>query len=154
MVQVTILIDDKRLHFESKLDDLYQISVMYHFIDFADRITEISITKDYIIVTTEDRDFRTGATHVPVEKDDRRINNIDAYDWEGNHLWNIGDIVGDIKMSFFGGQVVTAKQLCAYNVLENMDEVPSVLYSCVAGGFLFIIDPIQKRLIKKISGMR
>ena len=141
MVRVTILIDGKRLHFESKLDDLYQISVMHHFVDFADRITEISITKDYIIVVTLPRDCKTN-------------DNINAYDWDGNHLWNIGDIVGDIKIPFCGGQVVTAKQLNEPNCLESIDEVPSVLYSCVAGGFLFIIDPIQKRVIKKIAGMR
>lgn len=140
MVGVTILIDDKRLRFESKLDDLYQISVMHHFIDFADRIMELSITKDYIIVVTLPRGYKG--------------NNINAYDWEGNHLWNIGDIVGDINISFLGGQVVTAKQLNEPNCLESIDEVPSILYSCVADGFLFIIDPIQKRLIKKIAGMR
>ena len=57
-------------------------------------VYEISITEDFIILTTE-------------SNNETIKNNIDAYDWNGNHLWNISDIVGDLKIPYFGGTVTT-----------------------------------------------
>ena len=68
------------------------------------------MTDDLFVVRTEDRDFRDGRQSAPWVKDDREINNVDAYDLDGNHLWNIGSVISDIKMQIDGIYHITAKE--------------------------------------------
>ena len=65
-----------------------------------DKICNIIICDAFLVLRTEDRDFRNGRSYASFVKDNREVNNIDAFDWQGNHLWNIGEIVGDVKMAF------------------------------------------------------
>ena len=85
-------------------------------------------------------------------KDKREINNVDAYDHNGNHLWNIGKIIGDIKMQIDGISHITAEQaIDDYGIAvgENKKD----LFSCTAGGYLMVIDGTQQKLLLKMSGM-
>ena len=102
-IRVQVQIEAQKLSFEIKSNGLYQLCGLQHIIGLQDEINSIFILKDMIIIITEDRDFRHGYRPTSYIKDNRQINNIDAYDWQGNHLWNIGDIVGDIKRGFGGG---------------------------------------------------
>ena len=140
-IQTEIQIAGKKLSFETTSNGLYQLNCLSHahIIHTPDKILAILVIKDMIILLTEDRDFRNGAQQAPFYKDDRRINNIDAYDWNGTHLWNIGDLVGDIKTPFTGA-VLTADE-------SNQD-----LLTCFAGAYRFVIDPITKTVISKTSG--
>ena len=92
-IKVETQIEAQKLAFEIESSGLYQLYGLQHIIELQDKICNIYILKDMIIIRAEDRDFRYGAKTAPFYKDNRRINNIDAYDWQGNHLWNIGDIV-------------------------------------------------------------
>ena len=145
-IQTQIQIDGKKLSFETESSELHQLNFLSHMhtIHTPDKILSILIIKDMIILLTEDRDFRNGALHTPIYKDDRRINNINAYDWGGRHLWNIGDIVGDIKTPFTGA-TLTAND-------DSDDNKQKDLLICFAGDFRFVIDPVNNTVVSKTSG--
>lgn len=68
-------------------------------IEPSENVYEISITKDFVIITAEyalQSKSDTNSTEI-------FTNNINAYDWDGNHLWNIADIIGDLKIPYYGG---------------------------------------------------
>ncbi len=149
--RVRVIIDNKALLLQLDISELKKMHINEGFLDSLDKICEISITKDLVIVTTEDPDFRSGATQVPTMKESRRENNITAYDWQGNRVWNIADIVGDIKMAFLGGSVCTIEAL-RNTVGFDEELVPEGhdLYTCVAGGFLFIIDLTDTKVLQTL----
>lgn len=114
-------------------------------LESLDNIYEISITPNRIIIVHEDPEFRDGRMHTSLIKDACLVSNIDAYDWDGNHLWNIADIVGDIKMLFFGGKVVTKEQFmnnrnARYFVDQNLVPDEHEFYSASTDGRYYIID--------------
>lgn len=141
-IKTEFLTNGKKLSFEIPSNGLYQLNCLSHshIIHTSDKILEIFIIKDMIMLLTEDRDFRNGALQAPIYKDDRRINNIDAYDWNGNHLWNIGNIVGNIKTPFTGA------------VLSAEGSETEAYLICFAGAYRFVIDPVRKTVISKTSG--
>ena len=151
-INVQILTNGKKLSFETESNGLYLLNDLLHPIKTEDKILTALVTDDTIVLRTEDRDFRNGASQAPWLKNDRRINNIDAYDWEGRHLWNIGDIVGDIKMAFNGCSVISNKNLVAEGELHAEKTHSENLLICVAGGYRFIIDPSDKTILSKTNG--
>lgn len=151
-IKVEVQIDTQKLAFEIESSGVYQLNSLYHVIKLQDRISDIFVLKDMIIIRTEDRDFRYGTTNVPFVKDDRRINNIDAYDWSGKHLWNIGDIVGDIQMAFSGGSLTTSASVQLHGNLPVADDYSFDLFYCIAGGYRFLIDPVHRRVLEKTCG--
>ena len=111
---------------------------------------DVCISDGIMLVRTEDRDFRSGCQNVPFIKDNREKNNIDAFDWQGTHLWNIGDIVGDIKMAFDGITYITSEE--AQLEFQVVAESSHELFRCIAGGFVFVIDATAHKLLCKVSG--
>ena len=106
---------------------------------------------DFLLVRTEDRDFRNGAQSATWVKDNREENNNNAFDWQGNHLWNIGELVGDIKMQFDAITHITpieAKREFGLRLKKNAQS----LFKCISGGFVFIIDAQSKTMLYKASG--
>ncbi|MBE6664826.1 MAG: hypothetical protein E7603_01215 [Ruminococcaceae bacterium] len=151
-INVEILTNGKKLSFETESNGLYRLNCLSNIIETQDNISEILVTEDLVILRTEDRDFRNGALQAPWIKDDRRINNINAYDWNGRHLWNIGDIVGDIKMAFNGCTVTSNANLVDTGELVAENSHSKNLLICVAGGYRFIIDPVKKTILSKTNG--
>ena len=49
-------------------------------LEFPNQILKISVTDDMLVIQTADRDFRDGRQTAPWIKDNRQINNLDAYD--------------------------------------------------------------------------
>lgn len=151
-VKIETINGDKKFMMEIESDSLYAINCLFgKKVEFLDRIREICIAEEVILVRTEDRDFRDGRQTAPWLKDNREENNVNAFDWQGNHLWNIGELVGDIKMQFDGITHITpieAKH--EYEIRPKMKS--QCLFSCVSGGFVFIIDALNKKMLCKISG--
>lgn len=149
--RVSILVDNKVLRLQLDVSELKKMHINDGFLDSLDKIYEISITKDLVIVTTEDPDFRNGAKCVPIMKESRRENNITAYDWRGNRVWNIADMVGDLKMSFLGGSVCTIETLKnAVGFDERLVPEGHDLFTCVAEGFLFVIDLTDAKVLQTL----
>lgn len=135
---VKVLFNKKLLNISADIPWVEKLCLCSHTIDKSEKVYEISITKDIVIITTE---YVTGEI---------LTNNINAYDWDGNFLWNIGDIVGDIKMAFDCVSCVFKK-----NAEKDLGIAIScetdILLECVAGGFIFIVDAINKKLLYKLS---
>lgn len=142
----------KTFAMELESDSLYAINCLAgKSVEFLDKIREICIAEEIILIRTEDREFRNGCQSVSYVKDNREENNVNAYDWQGNHLWNIGELVGDIKMAFDSITHITsaeAKQEFGIRTPINAQ----CLFRCVSGGFVFIIDAKNKKMLCKISG--
>ena len=105
-----------------------------------------------LVIQTQDRDFQDGCQSTSWVKDNRQINSVDAYDHNGNHLWNIGSIIGDIKMQIDGFRYITsdhAKNKYGVEVQHNRKN----LFCCTAGGCLMIIDGTQQKMLLEKAGM-
>ena len=148
----TLTSNKDRLAFEIESDGLYKINFLSGLsIESLDKICEICIFHSILVLRTEDRDFRNGFQHVPFFKDDRSENNIAAYDLHDNFMWNIGNIVGDIKMPFSSISCVLktdAENDFGITIPGSVD----VLLQCIAGGFIFIVDAINNKMLYKLSG--
>ena len=153
---LTILMNDSRLSVSIKSTELKYFKISDQILSFLDNIYEMSVYKDMIIITTADRDFRNwDGKPVSLLKDSREVNNIDAYDWNGNHLWNIADIVGDIKMPFYGGTLMTKKYFEQHVKKLNMDiSDDTPLFIAHADPRAYIIDLTQNKVIGYLYGKR
>jgi len=150
-VKIETVNGDKRFVMEIESEGLYAINCLWgKNVEFLDKICEICIAEEVILIRTEDRDFRDGRQSAPWLKDNREENNVNAFDWQGNHLWNIGELVGDIKMQFDGIAYITPS--VAKNEYGIRPKKAQCLFSCVSGGFVFIIDALNKKMLCKISG--
>ena len=152
-LRISALIDQKRVGFSvGNLADIKQLSMFSHILESEDSIYEIAITKEYILVTTQDPDLRN-SVHAPLVKDDRSINNINAYDWNGRHRWNIGQIVGDIKAAFWGGTVTTKELLSAHAGIDPDKLVDGhELFVCTAtNDRMYVIDLTDRQLIQVVQ---
>lgn len=145
-LRISALIDQKIVRFAvSEANNIKQLSMSAHVLDSLDTIYEISIAKDLLIVTTQDPDLRNSLT-APLIKDNRSVNNIDAYDWIGNHKWNIAELVGDIKAAFWGGALITADTASRYLPEVNAEHE---YFMCNASNDLsYIIDITERRVMQ------
>ena len=148
----TVTCNKERFAFEIESEGLYKINCLSGVaVESLDKIYEICIFYNMLVLRTEDKDFRNGFQHVSFLKDDRSENNILAFDSHGNFLWNIGSIVGDVKMPF-------SSVSCVFKADVEKDfgvTLPGgtdILLKCIAGGFIFIVDAINKKILYKISG--
>lgn len=143
---------DKKFSAEIESVNLHSINCFSGSkIELPDKICEICVLDEILLVRTEDRDFRSGCQGAPFVKDNREENNVNAYDWQGNHLWNIGELVGDIKMAFDGITHITpieVEQTLGIKAGIHSDK----LFKCISGGFVFVIDAENKKMLCKVSG--
>ncbi len=153
-VRVNVLLDGKRLSLnvrsETDLKELYNLGLKN--IKSLDHILSVDVTKDFIILSKEDRAFRDG-TKKSVSYDetcDRRINNIEAYDWDGNLVWNIGDIVGNIHRPFWSGIVIAGRDFeKVYGSTIPEECCEHDLLCCPADDVIYVVDLFNSRFIGK-----
>ena len=151
-VRITAMTSGKNfVSFEIESEGLYKIHSLGVPIESLDKICTVCIMDKCLVLKTEDRDFRDGALTAPWIKDDRSINNVWAYDFDGTLLWNIGSIVGDIKMAF-DGISCTLKSNAELEYGLKFPGASDVLLIGIAAGFTFIIDVENRRLLAKIAG--
>jgi len=148
----TVISPNRKFAFEIESQGLYKINCLSGLtIESLDRISEICIANGILVVKTEDRDFRNGFQPVSFLKDDRSENNILAFDWHGDFLWNIGSIVGDIKMPFSSVScILKAEVESEFGIM--LSDGTDALLKCIAGGFIYIVDAINRKMLYKISG--
>lgn len=152
-LRISALIDHKRISFSlDHLSEIKELAMYAQIMKFPDKICEIAITKEYLIVTTELPgtwgDISKHAAH-----SNQAITNINAYDWKGNRVWNISDIVGNIRSPFSGGTVTTKGLIVGHaGVNEAMINDSHELFVCTTmDDFLYIIDLTEKKLIQKVQ---
>lgn len=151
-VKIETINKDNKFAMEIESDGLYAINCLAgKNLEFLDKIREICIAEEIILIRTEDRDFRNGCQSAPWIKDNREENNVNAYDWQGNHLWNIGELVGDIKMAFDSITYITPMEAKReFGIRPKLHA--QCLFKCVSGGFVFIIDAKNKKILCQAPG--
>lgn len=146
-VRINVLIDQKLRSLSLDCSNLKELGLRKFPLKASEDIYEISITKDLVIVSTESV-IPGNATSL------KKIfpNNINAYDWDGNHLWNIADIVGDMGVPFWGG-TVTTKEIMQGSVEFDGRKYDDVceLFCCSAGNHLYVVDLDKRKLIQVLG---
>lgn len=150
VLRISVLINQERLSFSiGDVKDAKQIAMYAHILESSDRICDISITKDYLIVTTEYPDPQNTAS-APLIKKNQSTNNINAYDWMGNHIWNIGEIIGDCNVPFSGGTVTTKDSLIS-DIDASKISQDHEYYICFSkNNYKYIVDLTTKELVQRV----
>lgn len=150
---INALFDQKVLNISTDNFAFNKLCLHSHMIESSENIYEISITKDFVIITTEyavQNKSDTIKNSTAINK--IFTNNINAYDWDGNHLWNIADIVGDLNIPYFGGTVTTKdimKNHFGFDELKYDDSCE--LFCCCACNHLYIIDLNCRKLVQVLE---
>lgn len=132
-----VLIDQKSLNISTNSLKINEIGLSTHIFHPLEHIYDVSITKDFVIVVTqEDKNFSS---------------TINTYDWNGNHLWNIADIIGDAKMLW--GVFLTTKELMKHHSEfdESKYDDKCELFCCSADNHLYIVDLGKRELIQVLE---
>jgi len=153
MRDINILINGKVLTLAFNSGIVKQLVFNKDILQSEDRIISVSVAENQVIIVTEDPGFRNGATNVDsVKPYNIKENNINAYDWNGNYLWNISEIVGEINMTFFGGCVSSISALCEHLEFDKQKYSEDLeIYTCTAGGKTYVIDLKDKKVIQTLS---
>ncbi len=105
-------------------------------------------------MTTEHPAFRNGGTATAAARN-TETPNINAYDWNSNHLWNIADIVEDVHMMYFGASLTTA---ALWKDIREFDPTlfagEETLFAAHADGAVFLIDLKTKRVVQTLHGFK
>ena len=159
MIDVQVLLNGKRVKFGVKsAEGLFALCIRKDVnipIKSQDGIYEINITNDLIILTKKDRAYRNGFKLL--REDDfgeRSVNNIEAYDWDGNLVWNIGDIIGDVKKPFYGCSVATAEMIKDNSAIKIPESAATHDLLICNAGWVFVIDLKTNELLGKFPGGR
>lgn len=146
-INIAALFNQKVLNLSANGNLINDICLCSNKIESNSEIYEISITKDFVIIT------KKYIVKSQTDGTDKIVsNNIDAYDWKGNHLWNIADIVGNINIPFWGGTVTTKKIMRNHiGFDEEKYEDDCDLYCCSARNHLYVIDLSKRRLVQTIE---
>ena len=142
---------NERINFEIESEGLYKINCAGRWIETLDRIITICIIDNIFVVKTADRDFRNGALHAPIDKEERRENNVWIYDYNGSFKWNIASVLGDIKMQIDNISCISkADAEKEYEITLSTNS--EILLHCTAAGFTYIIDVVNRKLLYKVAG--
>ena len=130
------------------------------YIKSLDDIVEISIADDLFILTNRDPAFRiTGRLFIGF--DECSTDTIKAYNWDGEFLWSIDDIIKGLTGEYLGGWLINRAQAVtdedplpdggrAEDILACVD--PShPLFACLDGGWRYVLDLKDKRVLFRTS---
>lgn len=145
--QIHALINQKLLTIAADSPAIPIVCLSKQVVARNEKAIGISITKDTVIITTQ----------YALESESKGkllsiTNNINAYDWNGNHLWNIADIIGDLKIPYLGGTVTTSDILKKYPGFDAQKyDTDCELFSCSSADRLYIIDLNRQELIQVLE---
>ena len=147
---ISMLNEGKESHFCIDAPEAYEIRLTYTTLKSLDPILGVVMTKEYLIVLTEDPDFRDGRTQAPIYVDSVPVNNINAYHWDGTHAWNIADIVGDIRTYFYRCTPCSSEYVMGVPEVANHPEIwDHEFIEASTADFYYLTDITDKKLIRK-----
>ena len=116
-------------------------------IKFSNNVSGIALgrTAVFILLFEEKPDGSVVLTNQP-------LNNIYAYDYEGNLKWNISEITGDVPNPFGTVSIHSKKSISEFMKNRFFDPNDAIdghefLYCSDIGGLHYVIDVTDKRLI-------
>ena len=126
-----------------------EITINNKTIRFLNRINGVAVSQTSIYILLYECD-ESGDIPGAVQP----LNNIDAYDYEGNLQWNISEIIGDVPNPFIFIEIHTKKTILER--LENKGwgfdsehviDGHEFLFCSDIGGLYYVIDITDKKLI-------
>lgn len=147
--EFNLLIGKKILKLELDSTEIKRILVSNNIITTDENIAMVAITKDMILIRTKlpksaiGKPFLTGE---PIKQ-----NTIDAYDFEGNHLWNISEIVGELHCYFQGACLHTKETGEKIRLVDKNKLIDGHEYlACFDDCKLYLIDLTDKRFLQEV----
>ena len=145
-VEFYININNKILHFVSPdIKPLKDFNLNDCAVKSLDCIYEISIAENIVIITTEEPAFRNG-DKMSCEYEECSRECIKAYDWNGNFLWSIDDIIKDIRVPIYGGNLFSVDMLKSECPEINVDE-SHLFFNVCAAGKRYVVDLTDKKVL-------
>lgn len=123
----------------------HQIEINGKKIRYFDEIRNVCVSSDRVFV------LRWNYSSIPIQK--MKKNNIDAYDYEGNHLWNIGKYVTNNITPFV--DIIVEKGVNLSSEKEEglcISEDGEYLLLYRVGDIRYIFDIAAERIIQEKSG--
>lgn len=130
-------------------EELKEVVLFDKKITTLDRIYRISFATNMVLIETSSPENR----YAPAPNPDyvpnySTYNYINAYDYSGNHLWNIAEIIGDVG-SGVGGHICSTKYLLG-DAKEKYNAGHELFVCWNAYGMRYLIDLDEKRVIHKM----
>ena len=148
-VTIYSVIDDVLRTVSVHTEDLNELLLFDKKITTLDRIYRVSLAKNMVIIETSSPENRYAPKPNPEYVPNYGVYNyINAYDYEGNHLWNIADIIGDVG-SGVGGYICSTKYLLGESKEKYIDG-HELLVCWNAYGMRYLIDLDEKKVIHKM----
>ncbi len=146
-LKIDILLNDKITTIDTDATGVADLCIARHVIALPDRVYRVSVTSELIIILAESGAFRNGFT--PTADPREYPNTINAYNHDGELVWNIADLVGDTASPMVGGF------LCTRDICEewNTPVTPPGhdLYACFDWtGHRYLIDLCDGCVVQKI----
>ncbi len=140
MIKIHIAFNEtvRSMELES-INELKKVNLCGNWISTLDNITELSITEDFVIITTEDPVFRDGNKQSH-DFNECSVDIIKAYDWNGRFRWNISDIIKDIAPPVYGGFVIEKSTITPYLEGASLEDHSHPLYACFVGAWKYVVD--------------
>ena len=148
---INFIKNNKRICLELNPDEIKKVLCFKTQIETEDAINTISVAEKQIIVCTYLPKSAVGKPFwldEPIEN-----NNINAYDFNGNFLWNISDIVGKTHWYFYGGCIHSKTTLCQeYSIDVSLDiNENHEFFTCSTEGRTYVIDLNEKKVIYQLN---
>ena len=114
-------------------------------ISVPDNICIVSFTKKTVILVTDSPRFKSSPNYTP----DYNVNCVNAYDYNGNHLWNIAEIIGNVESNICYGHVCSTDYLTAES--KDLHTEGHELFVCWDSNEIrYLIDLDEKKVIHKM----
>ena len=159
-VQILVGMNNKVFHFGLEDISCFKKFVLNgRWIESLDGIYSISITDDLFIIVTEDHCFRDGR-HSCICKDKYSTDTIKAYNWNGEIVWCIRDIIKDLTGEYLSGYLIDREKAATlpdgYPPLYNGRKIEDILagidkshylYACFDAGWRYVLDITDRRVL-------
>ena len=119
-------------------------------IETQDRIFSVSFAKNMVILLTGSPEYRYAPDPNPEYVPDYGLYNyVNAYDYDGNHLWNIAEIIGDVGFGICAGHVCSTEYLVE-GAQDAYIEGHELFVCWDSLGMRYMIDLDEKKVIHKM----
>ncbi len=154
-IDIQVYIGGKCLIFSISLKQFIEIKFFDFIVSKADRICSIIIAENLIIIKTQTKyipeEQRTKPNVIPHEYC-VTLNNVDAYDWSGKHLWNISDVLDSMMFPIYNQHLINSELSLAWLGISKEEQAGyDGFYFANSEAFNYIIDPTEGKLIKFIQ---
>ena len=148
-VTICTVVNDQYKELALWTDEAKEIGLIGRRITTLDNIQKISLCKNKFILLTASPRFRYSTIPSPDFVPNYDINCVDAYDYEGNHLWNIAEIIGNVGTNICNGHICSTQYLMG-DSRDKYIEGHELFVCWDSNEMRYLIDLDEKKVIHKM----